>query len=169
MTSADWRVRRVHPELDAALWRDIRLESLQLAPTAFASLYEEWKDRPLRDFSAWLNRASHFVAEAEGRALGTMAWSRVGFPAGRHRGQVLMVYVRPEARGQGVGDALLAALLDHARRSVLQLELGVAADNARAIAFYRRNGFAEYGRLPRGDSPAEVFRDEVQMVRRLDD
>lgn len=32
----------------------------------------------------------------------------------------------------------------------LQLELEVVADNARAIALYKKLGFVEYGRNPRG-------------------
>ena len=32
----------------------------------------------------------------------------------------------------------------------MQLELDVVADNARAIALYKKLGFVEYGRNPRG-------------------
>lgn len=168
MTSIEWRIRRVHPEVDASLWREIRLEGLREAPYAFASHIDEWKDRPLRDFAAWLNRATHFVAVADGRAVGTIAWTQVGASAGRHRGQVVGVYVRREGRGLGIGDALLASVARHASKHVLQLELGVAGDNAPAIALYKRNGYEEFGRLPRGYRHGDGFRDEVQMLRRLD-
>jgi L-phenylalanine/L-methionine N-acetyltransferase len=48
---------------------------------------------------------------------------------------------------QGVGNALMLALLDYADRwaLLLRIELTVYADNARAIALYRRHGFAVEG------------------------
>ena len=53
--------------------------------------------------------------------------------------------------GQGIGYALTAACIDCARQAgYLQLELDVVADNARAIALYKKLGFVEYGRNPRG-------------------
>ncbi|MEO0388965.1 MAG: N-acetyltransferase [Pseudomonadota bacterium] len=168
MTSTDWKVRRVHPELDAETWRDARLDALRVAPTAFASLHSEWEKKPLREVSAWLNRANHFAAFAKGRALGIIAWSQIAYPAGRHRAQVLNVYVRPEARGQGIGDALIEAVVRHAEKHVLQLELGVTADNPAALALYQRHGFREIGRLPRGYHHADGFRDEILMLRPLD-
>ena len=51
------------------------------------------------------------------------------------------------AQGQGVGTALMQALVDDADRwaQVLRLELTVYADNARAIALYRKFGFEVEG------------------------
>jgi putative acetyltransferase len=50
--------------------------------------------------------------------------------------------------GQGVGTALMAALVDLADRwlGLRRLELTVYADNAPAVALYRRFGFEEEGR-----------------------
>ena len=50
--------------------------------------------------------------------------------------------VAPAARGRGLGRALLAELLAHARaRGASEVLLEVAADNAAAIALYRSAGF----------------------------
>ena len=54
----------------------------------------------------------------------------------------------PEAQGQGVGTALMQAMCDYADRwmGVLRIELTVYADNAAAIALYRKFGFEIEGR-----------------------
>jgi putative acetyltransferase len=56
---------------------------------------------------------------------------------------MLGISVAREAHGQGVGSALMAAMCDYADRwaGVLRLELTVYADNAAAIALYRKFGF----------------------------
>jgi ribosomal protein S18 acetylase RimI-like enzyme len=66
--------------------------------------------------------------------------SRFGF------GEIGMAVAR-EWRGRGVGSALLAAAIEHAReRGLHKLSLGVFAHNAAAIALYRKFGFVEEGR-----------------------
>lgn len=53
--------------------------------------------------------------------------------------------VSPEWRGQGVGTALITALLDIARQHGFErVEIGVAEANARALALYQRLGFEEW-------------------------
>ena len=57
------------------------------------------------------------------------------------------LFVRPDSRRQGVGTALLSALFEHCREAeaaAVHVELG--ADNAPALALYRRFGFAKRDR-----------------------
>lgn len=56
---------------------------------------------------------------------------------------MLGISVLPEAQGQGVGSALMAAMCDYADRWVgaLRLELTVYTDNVAALALYRKFGF----------------------------
>jgi ribosomal protein S18 acetylase RimI-like enzyme len=66
--------------------------------------------------------------------------------AGLHESVPGVVYfgmaILPEARGQGGGRALLAAILEHARsRGIHKVELEVWPDNGRAIALYTSAGF----------------------------
>ncbi|MEP2544004.1 MAG: GNAT family N-acetyltransferase, partial [Alphaproteobacteria bacterium] len=55
-----------------------------------------------------------------------------------------MLYVTEPWRAQGVGRALMDAVLDHAKATGCErVEWNVLADNARAQAFYKSLGAAE--------------------------
>jgi RimJ/RimL family protein N-acetyltransferase len=61
-------------------------------------------------------------------------------------GGVLGIGLAPEHRGRGIGKALLAATLEHARAAGLtRIELTVREDNKRAIALYAKLGFVHEG------------------------
>jgi ribosomal-protein-alanine N-acetyltransferase len=68
------------------------------------------------------------------------------FITGGTQADVLTIAVRPPYWGQGVGSALLAALLGAAReRGCTEVFLEVRADNPRAQGLYKRRGFEEIG------------------------
>jgi GNAT superfamily N-acetyltransferase len=54
-------------------------------------------------------------------------------------------FVAPDARGRGVGSALMGAAEDHAATHGLRLVLDVADHNLDAIAFYERRGWSRVG------------------------
>jgi putative acetyltransferase len=83
------------------------------------------------------------VAERDGEVVGTAGLHPVGTHLRRRHAMLLGLSVAHEAQGQGVGRALMQALVDWADRwgQVLRLELNVYADNERAIALYRKFGF----------------------------
>ena len=62
--------------------------------------------------------------------------------------RALGIGIAPEWQGRGAGRQLIGRLLDWADNwaGVLRVELTVHIDNERAIALYRRMGFAEEGR-----------------------
>jgi ribosomal protein S18 acetylase RimI-like enzyme len=56
------------------------------------------------------------------------------------------MWVAPEARGRGVGEELITAVVDWARASSFaRLALDVADHNRHAIALYERSGFRATG------------------------
>lgn len=62
-------------------------------------------------------------------------------------GQITNIAVHPDYRRQGLGDAVVKALLRHAKSARLSsVSLEVRASNAAAIALYKNNGFREVGR-----------------------
>jgi tRNA threonylcarbamoyl adenosine modification protein TsaD/ribosomal-protein-alanine acetyltransferase len=64
-------------------------------------------------------------------------------------GHVMNLAVRPDARGRGLGTAMLSWLVVEARRRGLRrLTLEVRPSNAEAIDLYHRAGFHEVGRRP---------------------
>jgi ribosomal protein S18 acetylase RimI-like enzyme len=162
------RVRRL-TAADAEAFRAIRLESLHLAPDAFAATLADEDRRPLDHFRQRLT-SGHVVGSFDGtRLMGIAAYDRERHGNTRHRATFTSVYVRPDGRGQGRLGAMLEDLAAVAvADGVRQLELHVALDNAPAIAACRRAGFAGHGIVPRAILSGERCIDEQLMVWPLD-
>ena len=71
--------------------------------------------------------------------------------------------------GLGLGRALTEACIQCAKEAGYeQLELTVVAENERAIALYRKAGFVEFGRNPRGfRSRTSGYQEIVHMLLAL--
>lgn len=79
------------------------------------------------------------VAEADGEIIGSV----IGGFDGR-RGMIYHLAVRREARGRGIGAALLAEVEARLKaKGCLKCLLHVLADNAEAIRFYKNRGWRE--------------------------
>jgi ribosomal-protein-alanine N-acetyltransferase len=78
--------------------------------------------------------------------LAMAGYAGLMFVPGGTQADVLTIAVRPACWGQGIGSALLDALLSAARdRGCVEVFLEVRADNPRARGLYQRRGFAELG------------------------
>lgn len=78
------------------------------------------------------------------------------------------VLLAPEARGHGLGRALVAAVCDHARAAgAHQMIAGVSAANPEGVAFHARMGFAEVARLREAGRKFDRFIDLVLMQKFL--
>ena len=76
------------------------------------------------------------------------------------------ISILKEYWGMGIGRVLMEASIDCARKAgFTQLELEVVADNERAVSLYRRAGFEEYGRNPRGYKSASAGYQELVYMR----
>ncbi|WP_304114994.1 ribosomal protein S18-alanine N-acetyltransferase [Mycolicibacterium bacteremicum] len=86
---------------------------------------------------------NHYIAAREGdRLVGYAGISRLGrIPPYEY--EVHTIGVDPTCQGRGIGRALLADLLDFAKRGEVYLE--VRTDNEPAINLYRSVGFATVG------------------------
>ena len=82
-----------------------------------------------------------------------------------HAAELISMWVAPEARGRGAGDALVLAIAQWAfARGARELHLGVVAENRHAIALYARHGFTD-----RGSAHAVCERSTVKPLDRTTD
>lgn len=155
LTSDDWTV-----------WRELRLAALTEAPDAFGSRLEDWQgdgDRADR----WRARLEipggyNVVAVADGEPVGMAS----GLPSSRGGVELTSMWVRPSARGRGVGDLLVHAVERWARQNGARaLRLGVMTGNRPAIALYQRHGFVE---APEADGRGDEAAAEQSMIKQLD-
>lgn len=83
-------------------------------------------------------------------------------------GWLSLLYLKPEYRGKGYGiQALARAITFYRALGRTSLRLVAAEDNARALAFYRREGFRQIGTEP--GSGADLLLLEMPLRERRDD
>ena len=107
------------------------------------------------------------TAERNGVVVGTAGLHPTTQQIRRRHVAMIGISVASEAHGTGVGTALMQAMCDYADRwmGVLRIELTVFADNATAIALYRKFGFEVEGRL-RGYAMRDGrYEDALTMAR----
>jgi phosphinothricin acetyltransferase len=88
------------------------------------------------------------VAELDGRIVGFSTYGPFRPKPGYDHTVEHSVYVAADVRGGGLGSALLVPLVDHARAAGRHVMIGgIDAENTGSIAFHRRHGFVETGRI----------------------
>ncbi|MFE7860558.1 GNAT family N-acetyltransferase [Streptomyces sp. NPDC101209] len=107
----------------------------------------------------------HLVAELDGTVVG---YVRLGYPTplacNAHVRQIQGLVVAEEARGGGVGRALLRAVREEARRQgARRLTLRVLGHNAPARRLYEAEGFVVEGVLPGEFLLQGAYVDDVLM------
>jgi ribosomal protein S18 acetylase RimI-like enzyme len=154
-------------EIGADEWealRDVRLAALKEAPDAFASTYareasfteEQWRGRINARSVTFL---ANIAADAEPAGL-------AGVYEEDGAADLVSMWVRPVARGRGVGAALVTAAADLAKaRGHDTLYLWVTESNASARELYERYGFTPTGE--RQPLPSDPSLPEMRMRRLL--
>ena len=91
------------------------------------------------------------VALADGKVVGCAGIEAVGTKDKvKHRAD-FGISVLKDYWGLGIGGALTRACIACAKKAgFVQLELQAVAENGRALEMYRKAGFVEYGRNPKG-------------------
>jgi ribosomal protein S18 acetylase RimI-like enzyme len=162
----DVHIRRLSPA-DAIIYRELRLEALRLAPDAFSSTFAVENVEPLTWFADRLERSAVFGALRGEELLGIVAFLARQGQKERHKGMLVGMYVRANARNAGIGRRLAEAVIEHARREVEILQLSVVAGNEPARRLYTSLGFVEYGIEKNAFKVNGRYWDEVLMAKSL--
>ncbi|MEU6577008.1 GNAT family N-acetyltransferase [Streptomyces sp. NPDC046805] len=109
------------------------------------------------------------VAELDRRVVG---YVRLGFPtplaSNAHVRQIQGLAVADEARGRGVGRALIRAAVEEARRrGARRITLRVLGHNIAARKLYESEGFVVEGVMPEEFLLDGVYVDDISMGRPL--
>jgi len=106
----------IHPvtRAEAAAWRELRLEALKNHPTVFMSSYEEAVKRDLAFFAERIPQPGGadvlFGVYVADELCGCAGFGREPGEKEKHKGFMWGVYLRPNLRGRGVGEALVGRL-----------------------------------------------------------
>jgi len=163
---AQWSLRRARPgdaepwhRLQATIYAEGRAFVGDGAPSAGALAARLRALEPDEGVVVFAVAAGGPIAWAEAYRLGSRRLAHVA---------MLTVAVADDWRGHGVGTALMAEIEAWARRTkVRKLQLHVRAGNQRAIALYRRLGYAVEGVLAEQVAADGGFEDEWVMARRI--
>lgn len=151
LTADDWR-----------RFREVRLEALREAAYAFSSVLDDWQgagDTELRWRQRLANVPFNVIAYLDGTPAGMVGATK---PNADGVTELISMWTAPFARGKGVADALVNAVICWAREQhITKVSLEVMEENGRARAFYQRHGFADQGRL----ETAPVGRPKRRMLR----
>ncbi|HEY3647701.1 MAG TPA: GNAT family N-acetyltransferase [Streptosporangiaceae bacterium] len=146
--------------------RNIRLDALRDAPTAFGSTYAKQAAYVETDWRRRIRRGATFFAFASGRDAATPDGLVGGFQEKPETVELVSLWVRPHARGAGVGDALVAAVIDWAGTvNATSVHLWLTEANRHARKLYERCGFRPTDE--RQPMPANDRLFEVGMLRPL--
>lgn len=152
---------------DWELVRDVRLRALEDAPSAFGSRLQDERHRSEHHWREWIQRANAatLLAFDDGAAVGIVRTAIAEDDP--DRAELLSMWVAPERRATGVGDALVDAVKDWCRaRGVRTIELWVTETNEPARLLYQRHGFEPTDNWQ--PLPSDRSLDEVQMTARID-
>lgn len=147
---------------DAAAYRAFMLEAYARHPDAFTATVAERESLPL---DWWIDRVSDApdasqrvvgafedrqLATADLRFVGVAGLRRAQRPKTRHKATLFGMAVHPSAQGQGLGRALVEAVLELARSTpgIECVQLTVSETNERALNLYTACGFTAFGTEP---------------------
>lgn len=123
----------------------------------------------IEDTRRWLSKPEpgmpNLVAVIDDRIVGNASLKR--FSGRRQHAASLGMGVHDDFTGQGIGQALLQALIDVADNwlNIRRLELTVYTDNMAAVALYEKCGFVEEGLLRDFAFRSGIYVDAYAMAR----
>ena len=164
-------IRRLTPA-DAATYRAFMLDAYARHPEAFTATAAEREPLPI---AWWIDRVSDAPNAHQGvlgafqdrQLVGVAGLRRSQRPKTQHKATLFGMAVHPSAQGQGLGRALVEAVLDHALAmpGMEVLQLTVSDTNRRALDLYAACGFTAFGTEPYAIRVGDRFVGKVHMWR----
>ncbi len=144
----------------AAIWNPIiRETAITFWPT----------ERSTAEITAIIRQRQHagrgfLVAEHDGAVIGFASYDQFRAGLGYAHSMEHTIHLAPEARGLGLGAALLRRLEDHARTGGARIMVaGITGSNSGSIDFHARMGYARWGLVPNAGWKFGQWHDLVLM------
>ena len=142
--------------------RSIYLEGIRTGHATFetdAPTWETWDESHLR--------IGRLVMRDGDRVVGWTALSPTSKRSVYRGVAELTVYVAENARGKGIGHALLEAVVEESERNgIWTLQASIFPENTSSVKLHLRSGFREVGRRERIAMLNGVWRDTLLFERR---
>jgi len=132
-------------------------------PISFLS-ERRWLEDRLKEIA----RGDNYFAWAfnEKRMVGSVSVIRAKTRSS-HVGEIGLM-VDKDFRGEGLGQFLLEFILQVAKKMKMQIVIvEVFADNVAALVLYKKFGFKEYGRLPKGLLRQGKYSDQIELYKNI--
>lgn len=134
---------------DWPAFRMLRLKALSEHPESFGSSFEEESNMSDEAFKTGFNNCDIFGAFEANQMVGCGGFFVLSQSKMCHRGVLFSMYCNAQNRNKGIADALVKAIISHAKSRVIQLHATVVTTNQAALRLYEKNGFKIYGTEPR--------------------
>jgi L-amino acid N-acyltransferase YncA len=149
-------------EQDWPAVREIYLQGIATGNATFEQSAPEWKEWDQRHLPS-----CRLVSRVEGRIVGWAAVSPVSSRCVYGGVAEVSIYIAGDARGRGVGQQLLRALVDASEQNgIWTLQAGIFPENTSSIKLHEQAGFRIVGRRDRLGCMNGLWRDIVLMERR---
>jgi len=158
-------IRPATPE-DATAVQAIWLPIIRDTTATFSSL-----ERSVEDVAAFIaDRQARgrevLVAERDGKVAGFATYDQFRGGNGYVHAMEHSIVLGTDARGQGMGRALMKAICTHAaERGAHTMVAGISGENLSAVAFHAAIGFEHVGRLPQSGRKFGRWLDLVLMQK----
>ena len=156
---------------DTQEYRQLLLQAYERHPQAFTSSASERAAMPMNWWESRLTSRldvllGAFVAD---ELVGIVGLALEPREKARHKATLFGLYIVEAQRNGGLGQQLVQAVLDEARRHTFLrlIQLTVTAGNDPALKLYQRCGFIQYGLEPLAIRVGEAYFDKVHMWRDL--